>query len=171
MRITRARSFRTTRRNFSLFRICEEGISSDTRDQSRKDLRIASSTPPALSLSKVLNSRNSLPCPLMPRTKTGMARESRALIYASLPGSDPGAQQGASQLSRAGNGEHTERRCRSDHTPCDLRKRRSLRSLSEARSVCPTKQAHGSPDPTHACTWLRSGLALTPRSSSRDTFP
>src|SRR2546426_2293398 len=77
MRITRARSIRTARRNVSLFRICEEGISSDTRDQSRKGLRIASSTPPALSLSKVLNSRNSLPCPLTPRTKAGMARKSR----------------------------------------------------------------------------------------------
>ena len=41
-------------------------------------MRIASSTPPALSLSKVLNSRNSLPCALTPRTKTGMARGSRA---------------------------------------------------------------------------------------------
>jgi len=55
-----------------------EGISSDTRDRRRKGLRIASSAPPALSLSRVQNSRNSLPCPLMPRTKTGMARESRA---------------------------------------------------------------------------------------------
>ena len=88
MRITRARSLRTTRRNFSLFRICEEGISSDTCDQIRKGLRIASSTPPALSLSKVLNSRNSLPCPLMPRTKTGMARESRAQCRRSFVGID-----------------------------------------------------------------------------------
>src|SRR5205807_3617052 len=47
------------------------GISSDIRDRRRKGLRIASSAPPALSLSKVQNSRNSLPCPLMPRTKTG----------------------------------------------------------------------------------------------------
>jgi hypothetical protein len=37
-----------------------EGISSDTRDRRRKGLRIASSAPPALSLSKVQNSRNSL---------------------------------------------------------------------------------------------------------------
>ncbi len=88
MRITRARSLRTTRRNFSLFSNCEHGISSDTRDQSRKGLRIASSTPPALSLSKVLNSRNSLPCPLMPRTKTGMARESRAQWRRSFVGTD-----------------------------------------------------------------------------------
>src|SRR5947209_19696161 len=61
-------------RNFTFFRRGAEGISRDTRDQRRKGLRIASSAPPALSLSKVQNSRNSLPCPLMPRTKTGMAR-------------------------------------------------------------------------------------------------
>ena len=88
MRITRARSIRTAPRNFTLFRISEEGISSDTRDQSRKGLCIASSTPPALSLSKVLNSRNSVPRPLMPRTKTGMARESRAQWRRSFVGAD-----------------------------------------------------------------------------------
>jgi len=54
-----------------------KGISSETRDQRRKGLRIASNAPPALSLSKVQNSTNSLPCPLTPRTNTGMARESR----------------------------------------------------------------------------------------------
>src|SRR5437867_7045097 len=59
------------------FRTGVEGISSDIRDRRRNGLRIASSAPPALSLSKVQNSRNSLPCPLTPRTKTGMARESR----------------------------------------------------------------------------------------------
>jgi hypothetical protein len=88
MRITRARSLRTARRNFPLISISEEGISSDARDPSRKGLRIASSTPPALSLSMVLNSRNSLPCPLMPRTKTGMARESRAQWRRSFVGTD-----------------------------------------------------------------------------------
>ena len=60
------------------FRTGTEGISSDIRDRRRNGLRIASSAPPALSLSKVQNSKNSLPCPLTPRTKTGMARESRA---------------------------------------------------------------------------------------------
>ena len=77
MRTTRARSIRTARGNFTSFKRGAEGISRDTRDRRRKGLRIASSTPPALSLSKVLNSRNSLPCPLTPRTKAGMARKSR----------------------------------------------------------------------------------------------
>ena len=77
-RTTRALSLRIVCRSFTFLRMGAEGISSDTRDRRRKGLRIASSAPPALSLSKVQNSRNSLPCPLMPRTKTGMARESRA---------------------------------------------------------------------------------------------
>ena len=88
MRITRARSIRAAPRNLTLFGICEEGISSDTRDETRKGLRIARRAPPALSLSKVLNSRNFVPCPLMPRTKTGMARQSRAQWRRSLVGTD-----------------------------------------------------------------------------------
>ena len=78
IRTTRARSLRTVPGKLTFIRRGAEGISRDTRDQRRKGLRIASSTPPALSLSKVLNSRNSLPCALTPRTKTGMARGSRA---------------------------------------------------------------------------------------------
>lgn len=78
IRITRARTLCIVRCNFMFLRIGAEGISRDTRDRRRKCLRrIASSAPPQLSLSKVQNSRNSLPCPLTPRTKTGMARESR----------------------------------------------------------------------------------------------
>ena len=78
IRTTRARSLRTVPGKLTFIRRGAEGISRDTHDQRRKGLRIASSTPPALSLSKVLNSRNSLPCALTPRTKTGMARGSRA---------------------------------------------------------------------------------------------
>src|SRR6266852_7500254 len=76
-RTTRALSLRIVCRSFTFLRMGAEGISSDTRDRRRKGLRIASSAPPALSLSKVQNSRNSLPCPLTPRTKAGMARKSR----------------------------------------------------------------------------------------------
>lgn len=54
------------------------GISSDTCDRSRKERLIARSAPPALSLSRVQNSKNSLFCSLIPRTKTGMARGIRA---------------------------------------------------------------------------------------------
>src|SRR6266704_377425 len=78
IRITRALSIRMVRRNLTFLKIGAEGISSDTRDQRRRGLRIASSAPPALSLSNAENSRNSLPCPLTPRTKTGMAREIRS---------------------------------------------------------------------------------------------
>jgi len=76
-RITRALSLRTVCRDFTFLRTGAEGISSVTRDQRRKGLRIANNPPPALSLSKVQNSTNSLPCPLTPRTNTGMARGSR----------------------------------------------------------------------------------------------
>jgi hypothetical protein len=75
--MTRARTILTVRGNLTFFRRGAEGISNSTRDQRRKGLRIASNTPPALSLSMVLNSRNSLPCPLRPRTNTGMASGSR----------------------------------------------------------------------------------------------
>jgi hypothetical protein len=78
IRTTRARTVRTARGNFTFMRRGVDGISSDTRDQRRKGLRIASSAPPTLALSKVPNSRNSLPRPLIPRTKTGTARASRA---------------------------------------------------------------------------------------------
>jgi hypothetical protein len=77
IRTTRALSLRTVCRNSTFPRAGAKGISSETRDQRRKGLRIASNAPPALSLSKVQNSTNSLPCPLTPRTNTGMARESR----------------------------------------------------------------------------------------------
>ena len=77
VRTTRALSLRTVCRNFTFLRAVAIGISSDTRDRRRKGLRIASSAPPALSLSKVQNSTNSRPCPSTPRTNTGMARESR----------------------------------------------------------------------------------------------
>ena len=77
IRTTRARSIRTVRGNLTFFRRGAEGISRDTRDQRRKGLRIASSAPPALALSKVLNSKNSRPCALIQRTKTGMARGNR----------------------------------------------------------------------------------------------
>src|SRR5437763_12019649 len=62
-RTTRALSIRIVCRSFTFLRMGAEGISSDIRDRRRKGLRIASSAPPALSLSKVQNSRNSLPCP------------------------------------------------------------------------------------------------------------
>ena len=78
IRITRARNIRLVRRHFTFFRRGAEGISSVTRDHRRNGLRIASSAPPALTLSKVLNSKNSRPCALIQRTKTGMARGSRA---------------------------------------------------------------------------------------------
>src|SRR5713226_3498140 len=77
VRTTCALSIRTVCRNFRFLRTGARGISSDTRDRRRKGLRIASNAPPALSLSKVQNSMNSLPCPSTPRTNTGMARESR----------------------------------------------------------------------------------------------
>ena len=65
------------RGSFKFFISGAEGISSVIRDQRRKGLRIASNTPPALSLSKVPNSRNSLPCPFTPRMNAGMASGSR----------------------------------------------------------------------------------------------
>jgi hypothetical protein len=77
LRTTRALSIRFVLRSLTFFRTGARGISSDTRDRRRKGLRIASSAPPALSLSKVQNSMNSLPCQSTPRTNTGMARESR----------------------------------------------------------------------------------------------
>lgn len=77
VRTTRALSIRFVPRNLTFLRAGARGISSDTRDRRRKGLRIASNAPPALSLSKVQNSTNSLPCPSTPRTNTGMARESR----------------------------------------------------------------------------------------------
>jgi hypothetical protein len=77
LRTTRALSIRFVLRSLTFFRTGARGISSDTRDRRRKGLRIASNAPPALSLSKVQNSMNSLPCPSTPRTNTGMARESR----------------------------------------------------------------------------------------------
>jgi len=77
VRTTRALSIRFVPRNLTFLRAGAGGISSDARDRRRKGLRIASNAPPALSLSKVQNSTNSLPCPSTPRTNTGMARESR----------------------------------------------------------------------------------------------
>ena len=77
VRTTRALSIRTVCRKFTFLKAGATGISSDTRDQRRKGLRIASSAPPALSLSTVQNSTNSRPGPSTPRTNTGMARESR----------------------------------------------------------------------------------------------
>jgi len=77
LRTTRALSIRFVLRNLTFLRAGATGISSDTRDRRRKAWRIASNAPPALSLSKVQNSTNSLPCPSTPRTNTGMARESR----------------------------------------------------------------------------------------------
>src|SRR2546425_5662028 len=78
IRITRACNIRLVRRHFTFFRRGAAGISRDIRDQRRKGLRMASSAPPALALSKVLNSKNSLPCASTQCTKTGMARESRS---------------------------------------------------------------------------------------------
>jgi hypothetical protein len=78
LRTTRALSIRFVLRSLTFFRTGARGISSDTRDRRRKGFRIASNAPPALSLSKVQNSMNSLPCPSTPRTNTGIARESRA---------------------------------------------------------------------------------------------
>jgi hypothetical protein len=86
IRTTRALSVRTVCRNSTFSRVGVKGISSETRDQRRRGLRIASNAPPALSLSKVQNSTNSLPCPLTPRTNTGMARESRTQRRRSLVG-------------------------------------------------------------------------------------
>lgn len=78
IRTTRALRIRVVRRNFISPRAGANGISSDTRERCSKDLRIKSSAPPALSLSRVQNSTNSLPGPLVPRTNTGMARGSRS---------------------------------------------------------------------------------------------
>jgi hypothetical protein len=78
MRTTRAFSKGILRRNLICFATGGSGISSDTRDRNGKERRIARSAPPVLSLSRVQNSKNSLPCPLIPRTNTGMAREIRA---------------------------------------------------------------------------------------------
>src|SRR5579864_3156812 len=73
IRTTRALRIRVVRRNFIFLRVGANGISSDTRERYRKDLRIKSNAPPALSLSRVENSTNSSPGPLIPRTNTGMA--------------------------------------------------------------------------------------------------
>ena len=78
MRTTRAFSRGILRRNVICFARGGSGISSDTCDRNGKERRIARSAPPALSLSRVQNSKNSLPCPLIPRTNTGMARQIRA---------------------------------------------------------------------------------------------
>ncbi len=77
IRTTRALIIRTVCRGFTFPRTGAEGISSDTCERRRTVLRMASSAPPALSLSKVQNSTNSLPCPLTPRTNTGIASERR----------------------------------------------------------------------------------------------
>jgi hypothetical protein len=78
MRTTRAFSKGILRRNLICIARGGSGISSDTCDRNGKERRIARSAPPALSLSRVQNSKNSLPCPLIPRTNTGMARQIRA---------------------------------------------------------------------------------------------
>ena len=75
MRTTRAFIKGILRRNLICFAMGGRGISSDTFDCSRKERRIARSAPPPLSLSRVQNSKNSVPCPFIPRTNTGMARE------------------------------------------------------------------------------------------------
>jgi len=78
MRTTRAFSKGILRRNLICFATGGSGISSDTFDRNGKERRIARSAPPALSLSRVENSKNSLPCPFIPRTNTGMERQIRA---------------------------------------------------------------------------------------------
>jgi len=86
LRTTRALSIRFVLRSLTFFKTGARGISSDTRDRRRKGLRIASNAPPALSLSKVHNSTNSLPWPFMPLTNTGIARESRTQRRRSVSG-------------------------------------------------------------------------------------
>jgi len=86
IRTTRALSTRTVCRKVTFVRAGARGISSDTRDRRCKGLRIASNAPPALSLSKVHNSTNSLPCPFTPHTNTGIARESRTQRRRSVSG-------------------------------------------------------------------------------------
>lgn len=85
IRRTRARSIRTARGRAACATRGAEGISKEMRDERRKVLRIASSTPPALSLSSVLNSTNSFPSESRPRTNTGMARGRRGQRRRSVP--------------------------------------------------------------------------------------
>ncbi len=61
------------------------GISKEMLADGFKDRRTAISAPPALMLSAVENSRNSLPSGFFPRTKTGMAKGKRCHLRRSLP--------------------------------------------------------------------------------------
>jgi hypothetical protein len=74
MRRTRARNFRFARDSTST--PTPTGISSEILEFRQRHLRIARSTPPALILRIVPNSRNSFRCWSIPRTKTGIATES-----------------------------------------------------------------------------------------------
>ena len=84
VRMTRALSSLFPCANAPVVGAGARGISNVSRERRFKGLRIASSAPPALSFSSVQSSRNSFPCPFVPRMNTGIASGIRGHRLSSL---------------------------------------------------------------------------------------